>query len=1191
MEDRAGLEVWTTYDAMARVVATEDSIARLGPGPSTLEYTRPKRRAAREGTPDDVGNLPATVRGSSPFDEPGVSGRRTETLAILDGFGSDVLVASDWMDEAGFWGQKLSGWTRRDAQGRVSSADWPCFAHGAALQSATDFDGVTPEDAGLGLCGAPPPQETFERDDIGRVTLQVRPNTAQVRTRWAVDSWLAASITTVTTEANNRLLAQTEITAAPREVRTRRFGVASSEHASTAGTLPAGLTETRTPWTGTGIDLSSYVDTVETRDALGRRTAVWRTGVPAGEESTFVWTGFDGVAEMSDPDQGRWRFSFDERGLLQRRESLHRVWGTSLTATEWEYDAQGRIVEEAQFEHAAFYGMGPDERWTWEYDVDLFGLGPAMGAPAQVAGGHVGRASLAEHWVADFCGTGTEQVDQVVQWSWDRRGRNTEESRTLEPCDWAGEAIAAQPTLVGQFRYAENGARTWLRMPLDGEEVITELDDAGRAGAVWSPTAQRAYVTDVSYEIQGRPFSIAFGNGVEQQFEYDTGATSVQALKRSVVERVTDGARYFERDYEWDVVGNLSRWYDQDLTSHGSFGDEDLRCGYDGIGQLLQCEGVGTKGAQWFEYDYDELGSLIGEDVRTGTIDRVAAQYTRANGLAAMPGAHAPLNGPVARVVEPTGTAAAPGMSLFYDARGQIVGQRYHDGLLATGSGLMQPEVSEGGMQQPNGVLLAHVAERTFAWTATGRLASVSVDDGGGSRLASSFWYGPHGERTAHRSLAAAGRWTEHRRIGGQLELIEDEIDGVRANKHIYLGSRRVAMVSADVDPSSGATSNDEVRWFGGDHLGSASVITDAHGDLLRAVRYEPYGRIREEIGQEQNSDDYAPGGVSDLFNGKRRDRKAYGLAGTDFELEGYDYGARIYLPELARWASADAVTPDTVWEANPFAYVRNNPLRYVDPDGHESKGWAILKAGAKMVVENVPVVGDAYTVATGVAGKDFITGEELSGWERAEAVGTGLLGLATGGAGSKAYKGAKAIANLGEAALDVKTSLVGLDGALDGVKSLSNVAEAGSTAGKAGGDAAAAVAKARSAGTQGALRKADGELPHALDTDHPGFPDPEARTYNSNRVHPAQAVDDHVEARALGGPDADTNIHRKAWEENARKGGHEGAYNRKLREYMDEGMTEADAKDALQGYKDWIETDVHARPVDPRLLDELPGG
>jgi len=50
-----------------------------------------------------------------------------------------------------------------------------------------------------------------------------------------------------------------------------------------------------------------------------------------------------------------------------------------------------------------------------------------------------------------------------------------------------------------------------------------------------------------------------------------------------------------------------------------------------------------------------------------------------------------------------------------------------------------------------------------------------------------------------------------------------------------------------------------------------------------------------------------------------------------------YHYGARFYSPKLGRFLSADTIVPNP---ANPqafnrYAYVLNNPTRYVDPTGH----------------------------------------------------------------------------------------------------------------------------------------------------------------------------------------------------------------------------------------------------------------
>jgi len=50
-------------------------------------------------------------------------------------------------------------------------------------------------------------------------------------------------------------------------------------------------------------------------------------------------------------------------------------------------------------------------------------------------------------------------------------------------------------------------------------------------------------------------------------------------------------------------------------------------------------------------------------------------------------------------------------------------------------------------------------------------------------------------------------------------------------------------------------------------------------------------------------------------------------------------YGARYYLPELRRFISADTIVPDpgNPQAFNRYAYVYNNPIKLVDPTGHET--------------------------------------------------------------------------------------------------------------------------------------------------------------------------------------------------------------------------------------------------------------
>jgi hypothetical protein len=46
-------------------------------------------------------------------------------------------------------------------------------------------------------------------------------------------------------------------------------------------------------------------------------------------------------------------------------------------------------------------------------------------------------------------------------------------------------------------------------------------------------------------------------------------------------------------------------------------------------------------------------------------------------------------------------------------------------------------------------------------------------------------------------------------------------------------------------------------------------------------------------------------------------------------------YNARMYDPALGRFTSADSIVPAGVQGYDRYAYVSNNPLRYIDPSGH----------------------------------------------------------------------------------------------------------------------------------------------------------------------------------------------------------------------------------------------------------------
>jgi len=134
--------------------------------------------------------------------------------------------------------------------------------------------------------------------------------------------------------------------------------------------------------------------------------------------------------------------------------------------------------------------------------------------------------------------------------------------------------------------------------------------------------------------------------------------------------------------------------------------------------------------------------------------------------------------------------------------------------------------------------------------------------------------------------------------------------------------------------PPSGIE-QDQLRYTLEDHLGSCLVELDQRARMISHEGYYPFGATAWMAARSQIEVDY----------------KFVRYSGKEMDVSGlYYYGARYYAPWLCRWVSADPA--GDVDGLNLYAFVGNNPLRYVDDAGsNKSEAQIRLASGFISIV------------------------------------------------------------------------------------------------------------------------------------------------------------------------------------------------------------------------------------------------
>ncbi|SDD07166.1 RHS repeat-associated core domain-containing protein [Glycomyces harbinensis] len=658
-----------------------------------------------------------------------------------------------------------------------------------------------------------------------------------------------------------------------------------------------------------------------------------------------------GVADLS----GRAvRGDSAERG---RRWSLTDIVGR-LVRTWDEYGRSFRVAYDAVHRPVATYGTEPGETETMLSRV-VYGDAHPEAAERNLTG--------RTHMVFDSGGAV----------SFDRYDHQGNPLRVLRRfcADWTADPdwsildgiedpelvmAAAAPLLEPLADQVETGGafdalgRATTAVLADGTVITPAYDEANRLaelGARLGGTGPVAtFMAGQEYDALGRRTVARYGNGLTTDYTYDPLNLKVTEI-RTAAEGSPDAAQHLH--YAYEAAGHLAEAEDtaqQALFFNGAFVPARMRFRHDALGQLVQASGR------------EHAGIPAGQ--QTGPADAVGAPLPHPNDTAAVRLYRQEYE------YDDLGNLKA----MRHIANGGAWTRRYryaHDTdpldrrnrLTATSVPADDPDgpYSHAYTYDDYGNLTSapHLAQLHWNWNDQLREADLG---GGGT----AYYRHTGGGGRSRKVVQHLGGLRTERRYLGAVEIYREWMNGTlrleRRTVHLADDAGRFAQADTlvlDTAGGDGAPLNTPVvRYQYGNHIGSATLETDAGGAVISYEEYHPYGSTAYRSAR--------PGTDLSLkryrFHGKERDDET-GL---------YDYGARLYASWLGRWISADPI--GTGAGPNLYAYCSNDPSGRIDPNGTDDHPPADARP---VVVRETPVTGaetfaEVQALANGIPGYEW---------------------------------------------------------------------------------------------------------------------------------------------------------------------------------------------------------------------------
>jgi RHS repeat-associated protein len=708
-------------------------------------------------------------------------------------------------------------------------------------------------------------------------------------------------------------------------------------------------------------------------DALGR---VDSSVYPDGLVTETLYAGLpEGGAKVTvtvDPEGPKQRKSSSR---INARKQVVEVIDALNGSLRYSYDAGGRVIKMVGPAGAVtthkYDELGnrvetsdPD-LGVWSYSYDPFGRvleqKDAKNQVSKLEYDVLGRPTKREHmdvetkWTYDESRHGLGKLSEV---------ENSNKYRRTYSYDEFGRPDHVAVFIDGgkfttDFEYDRLNRIEKLLYPT-GFLVRNVYDPKGFLVAVKNSTTDETFWAAKKIDGYGRTVEESLGNGVTttKKFDTKTGKT------KKITSRQAGGSTILDLNLEYDQIGNLTKRIETTTSKNEKFTK------YDALDRLREVTLNGDRQT----FDYDAAGRF--------TYKEDVGRYKYLEGS-----------------VDTDSGCARPFHAVAQTSRSDKIEKYKYD---CNGNMIAAPKVA-------------------YEYTADNHLARIVTDQ----EHFTEFEYGPDGEK--FRQYERQGKEFFETLYLGAYERLADRskpfAEGgpetiLRHRYYLMNGDGVFAAYDTDVQYASsfyakansrrtqhlaGSKVLKEIWYLHKDQLGSILRITDDKGKVTQKFWYDPWGAIAKNVS-----------GPDEAWT--------KGFAGHDAipEYALIHMNARVYSPRLGIFLSVDSINqmPLDTQTGNGYAYVRNNPLKFIDPSGNgffdviaapfralgEAIG-AVVGGIVHLVVEAGKWLSENWRTVVIVAAVVIVTGGMGAGL--AGAIWTGMAAGATAGAlGAALYGG-----------------------------------------------------------------------------------------------------------------------------------------------------------------------------------------